>query len=179
MQGIVIRNELQSDYRKVEELTREAFWNLYVPGCNEHYIVHIMRDHKDFIPELDLVAELDGEIVGNVMYTKSYLVDQTGNKKEVLTFGPISVLPKYQRRGIGKKLLEASFIKAKELGFDSIVIFGNPGNYVSRGFKSCKKFNVALENNIYPTAMLVKELPKTLFHPVIIQRLNMTRLAKS
>ena len=102
MQEIVIRNEIKSDYRKVEELTREAFWNLYVPGCNEHYIVHIMREHKDFISELDLVAELDGKIVGNVMYTKSYLVDQTGNKKEVLTFGPISVLPEYQRKGIGK-----------------------------------------------------------------------------
>lgn len=158
-----IRNEKETDYRRVEEITRKAFWNLYAPGCDEHYLVHIMRTHKDFIPELDFVIEVDGQVIGNIMYTKAKLIDESGVEIEILSFGPVSILPEYQRRGYGKKLIEYSFEKAAALGYDVIVIFGNPGNYVSLGFKSCKKYNVCLENGIYPTAMLVKELkPGTL-----------------
>lgn len=160
---IKIRNEEKTDYEKVEEITRKAFWNLYVPGCGEHYLVHVMRSHKDFIPELDFVIEVDNEIIGNVMYTKTRLVDESGEEKDILTFGPVSILPEYQRKGYGKKLLEYSFEEAIALGYDVIVIFGNPGNYVSRGFKSCKKHNVCLENGTYPSPMMVKELkPGTL-----------------
>ena len=155
---IVIRNENPSDYDRVEALTREAFYNIYIPGCVEHYLVHIMRDHEDFIPELDLVLELDGEIIGNIMYTKAKLTDEAGRVKEILTFGPVSVLPAYQRRGYGKQLMEHSFQKALELGYDTIVIFGSPANYVSRGFQSCRKHNVFLEGGKYPAAMMVKEL---------------------
>jgi len=155
---IRIRREEQTDYERVEEITRKAFWNLYTPGCNEHYLVHVMRFHKDFLPELDFVIEVDNQIIGNIMYTKARLIDEAGEEKNILTFGPVSILPEYQRRGYGKKLLEYSFEQAAALGYDVIVIFGNPGNYVSRGFKSCKKFNVCLEDGTYPTAMLVKEL---------------------
>lgn len=156
--NVIIRNETEADYRIVEEITRKAFWNLHVPGCSEHYLVHCIRDHKDFIPELDFVIEKDGCVIGNVMYTKAKLIDEMGKEKIILTFGPISILPEYQRKGYGKKLLETSFKKAIELGYDSIVIFGNPGNYVGRGFKSCRKYNVCLEGGVFPTAMLVKEL---------------------
>lgn len=155
---IKIRNEEEKDYRKVEEITRKAFWNLYVPGCDEHYLVHIMRSHQDFLPELDFVIEVDNQIIGNIMYTKAKLIDESGNEKEILSFGPVSILPEYQRKGYGKKLMEYSFERAVALGYDVIVIFGNPGNYVGVGFKSCKKYNVCLENGSYPTAMLVKEL---------------------
>lgn len=155
---ITIRNEKEADYRVVEEITRRAFWNLYAPGCSEHYLVHAMRSHKDFLPELDFVIEVDGQIIGNIMYTKAKLVDEAGEEKEILTFGPVCILPEYQRKGYGKKLMEYSFEKAAALGYDVIVIFGHPGNYVGVGFKSCKKYNVCLENGIYPTAMLVKEV---------------------
>lgn len=158
MDGIIIRNETEKDFGKVEMLIREAFWNVNFPGCNEHYVAHVIRSHEDFIPELDLVAELDGNIIGNVMYTTSKLVDEAGNKKDILTFGPLAVLPRYQRMGVGKALLEHSFDIAEKLGYDIIVIFGNPGNYVSRGFKSCQKYNICLEGGVFPTAMLVKEL---------------------
>lgn len=165
MLNFTIRNERESDYREVELLTRSAFWNVNVPGCEEHYLAHILRKHTDFVSELDLVAETeDGKIVGNVMYTKARLVAADGTKTEILTFGPISVHPDYQRQGISKALLELSFAKAMELGYPAIVIFGNPDNYVSRGFKSCKKYNVSLENGIFPTAMLVKELKQGIFH---------------
>ena len=163
MEKLIIRNETEEDYPVVEDITREAFWNLHVPGCDEHYLVHIMRKHDDFIPELDFVVELNDKIIGNVMYTKARLIDETGNEKLVLTFGPLSILPDYQRRGIGKKLLNFSFSYALEIGYDAIVIYGNPGNYVSCGFKSCKKYNICLENDVFPTAMLVKELKSNVF----------------
>ena len=155
---IKIRNEEESDYVRVEEITRKAFWNLYFPGCDEHYLVHVMRSHKDFLPELDLVIEVDDQIIGNIMYTKAKLIDDSGEEKDILSFGPVCILPEYQRRGYGKRLLEYSFERAIAIGYDVIVIFGNPNNYVSRGFKSCKKCNVCLEDGTYPAAMMVKEL---------------------
>lgn len=158
METIIIRNETPSDYRIVENLTREAFWNQYVPGCDEHYLVHVMREHRDFLPELAFVLEKDGEIIGNIMYTTSMLSDKAGNQKTILTFGPVSILPRYQRQGYGKALIEYSFEKAAALGYDTVVIFGNPGNYVSRGFQSCKKHHVCLAENVYPVSLLVKEL---------------------
>lgn len=156
--GFIIRLETSSDHAEVENLTREAFWNQNVPGCYEHYFVHVMRNHEDFIPELDFVIEFHGKIIGNVMYTKAKLIDENGFEKQVLSFGPVSILPEYQRKGLGKALLEHSFLKAEKLGYDVIVIFGHPSNYISQGFKSCKKYNICLKGNVYPTAMLVKEL---------------------
>ena len=155
---IIIRNERESDYEKVEQITREAFYNQYIPGCTEHYLVHIMRSHKDFIADLDFVLEADGEVIGNIMYTKATLTDENNVKKDILTFGPISVLPKFQRMGYGKMLIKHSFERAIELGYDTVVIFGSPANYVSSGFKSCKKYNICIENGKFPSAMMVKEL---------------------
>lgn len=157
-QNVIIRKEEQKDWEIVENITREAFYNLYVPGCVEHYLVHIMRKHEDFIPELDFVLERNGQVIGNIMYTKARLFDENGIEKEILTFGPVSILPAYQRMGYGKMLMEHSFQVAMQLGYDVIVIFGSPSNYVSRGFKSCKKYNVSMENGRYPAAMMVKEL---------------------
>ena len=116
-EGIHIRNEETADYGKVEKITREAFYNLYVPGCTEHYLVHIMREHEDFIPELDFVLERNGEVIGSIMYTKAKLADEAGNKKDIVTFGPVCIQPDYQRRGYGKMLIEHSFACAAELGY--------------------------------------------------------------
>ncbi len=157
-QNILIRNETKADRKIVEEITRNAFYNLYIPGCIEHYLVHIMRDHEDFIPELDFVIERNGEVIGNIMYTKAKLFDEKDGQKEILTFGPVCILPKYQREGYGRRLMEHSFQKALALSYDVIVIFGSPANYTERGFKSCKKYNVCIEGDKYPAAMLVKEL---------------------
>lgn len=155
---IHIRNEIETDYKTVEEITRRAFYNLYIPGCTEHYLVHTMRQHEDFIPQLDFVIELDGQVIGNIMYTKARLVDESGTEKEILTFGPVSIDPEYRRMGYGKILIEYSIEQAAALGYDVIVILGSPMNYVSRGFQSCKKFNVCFQNGKYPAAMMVKEL---------------------
>ena len=153
-----IRNERESDYKNVKDITRKAFYNVYVPGCMEHYLVHIMRGHEDFIPELDFVIEVDGQIVGNIMYTKSKLTDEGGTEKEIVTFGPVSILPKYQRKGYGKMLIEHSLKRAAELGYEAVVIMGSPANYVGSGFQCCRKYNICVEKEKYPAAMLVKEL---------------------
>lgn len=153
-----IRNEKEADYKIVEDITRKAFYNVYVPGCMEHYLVHIMRGHEDFIPELDFVIELDGQIVGNIMYTKAKLTDEGGTEKEIVTFGPVSILPEYQRNGYGKMLIGHSLKRAAELGYEAVVIMGSPANYVGSGFQCCKKYNVCVEKDKYPAAMLVKEL---------------------
>ena len=157
-ENIIIRNEQKEDWEIVEKITRQAFYNLYVPGCVEHYLVHIMREHEDFIPELDFVIERNGDVIGNIMYTKAKLINENGNEKDILTFGPVSIHPAYQRMGYGKMLIEHSFQTAIQLGYDTIVIFGSPSNYVSRGFRCCKKYNVCIENGKYPAAMMVKEL---------------------
>ena len=157
-ENITVRRETEADRDRVEQITREAFYNLYVPGCVEHYLAHVLRGHRDFVPELDLVLERDGRVIGSIMYTRAVLTDGAGAEKEVLTFGPVSVLPGFQRRGYGKLLMEDSFERARALGYEAIVIFGSPANYVGRGFKSCKKYCVRAEDGAYPAAMMVKEL---------------------
>lgn len=123
-----------------------------MPGCEEHYLLHCMRNHSDFIPELDFLVEVDGNIVAHVAYVKSRLLDEEGNQKIILSFGPISVHPDYQRQGYGKKLLSHSFEKAKELGYEVIAILGNPENYICNGFKCAKKYNVSCgDDNYDPT----------------------------
>ena len=155
---VTIRNETEADYPRVEDLTRRAFYNLYVPGCHEHYLVHIMRDHRDFLPELSFVLELDGEIAGSILYTRASLEGKNGQRKDILTFGPLCVAPERQRQGYGKALIEHSFAKTRALGWEAVVIFGAPANYVGRGFQCCKRYQVQMEDGSCPTAMLVKEL---------------------
>ena len=159
MNGVLIRPETEKDFRAVEELTREAFWNVYKPGADEHYYVHQMRNHPDFLPELDFVAELDGRLVGSVMFTKAWLEDADGGRMEIVSMGPIGVAPAFQRRKIGKRLIEHAFEAARGMGYRVNINFGNPGNYVSRGFVSCKKKNVCFgADGNFPTALLVCEL---------------------
>jgi putative acetyltransferase len=154
----LIRKENDKDYKEVEQITRDAFWNLYIPGCTEHYLVHTMRSHKDFIPELSLVIENKGEIIGNIMYTKAKLLNKEQIEIPILTFGPLCIKKEYQRNGLGKKLMEHSFEIAISLGYSIIVIFGNPGNYVTSGFKSCARYGIFIEQELYPSAMIVKVL---------------------
>ncbi len=155
---MIIRNEEKKDYRIVEELTRDAFWNVQVPGCSEHYVVNQMRNHEDFLPDLAFVLEDDGEIVANIMYVKTKLVDENGVEKQILSFGPISVSPKFQRKGYGRKILEHSFEKAIALGYDTVVILGSPHNYFCYGFKNALRYNMSFEDDTIPTGLLVKEL---------------------
>ena len=160
---ISLRRELPSDYRKVEDVTREAFWNLYVPGCCEHYLAHVMRDHKDFIEDLDYVALADNQIVGNVMYTKSRVFDEKNETIDTITFGPLSVLPEYQRKGIGSLLLQHTIQRAKEKKEKAIIIYGSPKNYCKHGFRSSKDYAIATMEGKHPYGLLVLELEDGVF----------------
>lgn len=130
----MIRLETPNDYRKVENLTREAFWNVYRPGCMEHYVLHCYRDREDFVPELDFVMEKDGEIIGHVMYVRAKIQADDGREIPIMTFGPISIAPEYKRKGYGKALLDYSMEKAKKMGVGALCMEGNIDFYGKSGF---------------------------------------------
>ena len=139
MQNYTIRTETPADYRTVENLTREAFWNVYRPGCTEHYVLHRFRGRPDFVPELDLVMGVEGKLVGHVMYVRSAIQTDDGRKVPIMTFGPISIAPEYKRRGYGTILLRCSMEKAKEMGAQALAITDNIDFYGKirlRGFKN-------------------------------------------
>ena len=129
-----IRLEQPEDYREVENLTREAFWNVYAPGCVEHYVLNQYRSNPDFIPELDLVMEEDGKIIGHVMFSKAKIEKEDGTILQAWTFGPISIHPDYKRRGCGLKLLQFALDKAREMGIGIICMEGNIDFYKHAGF---------------------------------------------
>lgn len=138
----IIRNENKEDYREVENLIRESFWNVYRPGCSEHYVIHVLRDDPAFIKELDFVMEKDGKIIGQNMFMKTYIDSDDGKKAEVLTMGPICIIPELKRMGYGKKILDYSLEKATEMGYGAVLFEGNIGFYGKSGFDYASKFGI-------------------------------------
>lgn len=145
--NIKIRLETKDDYFKVEELTREAFWNLYAPGCDEHYLCHILRDHKDFIKELDYVAEIDGNVIASIMYTDSYLISDDQEKVQIVSFGPLCVHPDYQRKGIGTALIEKTKSLVEKRNIPAIIIYGDPHNYCKHGLSVKIRYEIHSYHN--------------------------------
>lgn len=156
---ITIRVEQEQDHRLVEALTRDAFWNLYVPGASEHFLLHRLRQCDDYIKELSLVAEMNGEIVGHIAYTKSKVVDPvTSQQTETLTFGPFSVCKDRHGQGIGGILLRGSIDAAKRMGYPAIIIFGYPSFYERFGFRNAHEFGISQPDGSVPIAMQVLPL---------------------
>ena len=137
-----IRLEQPVDWREVENLTREAFWNVYRPGCTEHYVLNQYRTNPDFIPELDFVMEEDDRLIGHVMFSKAELVLDDGTRKPSWTFGPISIHPDYKRKGYGLKLLNYALDKARAMGIGFLCMEGNIDFYKHAGFDLASKFNI-------------------------------------
>lgn len=160
---ITIRSIRPSDHTEIEYMTREAFWNLYVPGCNEHYLVHVMRKHQDYIPEMEFIAVYEEKIVGSIIYTKSFLLDENDNKIETLSFGPLCVRPEFQRKGIGTKLISFTKKIAETRNCPGIFIYGDPHNYCKNGFRNGKDYNISDQNGKYPYGLLALILKKQLF----------------
>lgn len=129
-----IRPETETDYRTVENLCRESFWNVYQPGCTEHYVLHHLRNHPDFVPELDFVMELDGNIIGQVVFCRAEVLSDDGRHIPILTFGPIGIAPEHKRKGYGLALLNYALDKAREMGFGAVCIEGNIDFYGKAGF---------------------------------------------
>ena len=155
---LVIRNETEADYRNVEYLVREAFWNVQVPGCDEHFILHSLRDSDDFIPELDFVAERAGRIVGQIACTRAVIKDMQGESSEVLTFGPVSVLSEFQRRGIGSALILRIIGLARKMGYPAVCIYGDPRYYSRFGFRCAEKYDIRTPDDKYAVALQALEL---------------------
>lgn len=137
-----IRLEEEKDYREVENLVRESFWNVYKPGCSEHYVIHVLRDDPAFIPELDFVMEKDGEIIGQNVFMKTIIEGDDGNIVPVLTMGPICIAPELKRQGYGKALLDYSLEKAAEMGFGAVLFEGNIDFYGKSGFDYARNFGI-------------------------------------
>ena len=155
--ALEIRLEREEDHNAVEELTREAFWNVYVPGASEHFILHNLRKTEAFIRELDFVAIKDGMLAGNIVYTRSMIKDPEGTAHEMVTFGPLSVLPALQRQGVGAALLRHSQTAAAGMGFKATVIYGHPEYYGKFGFTSGKAYGICSADGRYLKALQVKE----------------------
>lgn len=155
---IRIRLEQPADYRAVEALTRDAFWNLHQPGCDEHYLTHILRDDPDFLPELDFVAELDGQIVGNIIFSRARVVGGDGAEFHTILFGPLSVLPEYQRKGVGGALVRHSLEAARQQGHKSVFIYGDPAYYGRFGFVSVRGQGISEADGTLNTALQAVEL---------------------
>ncbi len=155
--NINIRNEEEKDYKIVEEIAREAFWNLYFPGCHEHFVVNKMRNHKDFIKELSFVIELDGNIVGAIFYTHSKIICSDKEYKTI-SFGPVFIDPKYHRKGLGRKIITHSINEAKNRGYKAIITLGYPYHYEPYGFLSGKNYNISMEDGKFYRGLLVLPL---------------------
>ena len=140
--GIIIRLENKGEYREVENLIRESFWNVYRPGCSEHYVIHVLRDDPAFVNELDFVMEKDGALIGQNMFMKTVINADDGRDIKVLTMGPICITPELKRRGYGKILLDHSLEKAAELGFGAVLFEGNIDFYGKSGFDYARKFGI-------------------------------------
>ena len=157
----VIRRERQDEHRAVEQLIRESFWNVYRPGCSEHYVIHVLRDDPAFVAELDFVMDLDGRLIGQNMFMKTVIEADDGRLVPVLTMGPICITPELKRQGYGKKLLDHSLEKAAAMGFGAVLFEGNIGFYGKSGFDYARSFGIRyhdLPEGADDSFLLCKEL---------------------
>lgn len=139
---VTIRLEKQSEYKEVENLVRESFWNVYRPGCSEHYVLHTLRNNPAFVKELDFVMEKDGQLIGQNVFVKTVIKTDAGKDIEVLTMGPICITPELKRKGYGKIFLDYSLEKAVGLGYGAVLFEGNIGFYGKSGFDYASKFGI-------------------------------------
>lgn len=145
--NLLIKQTSQDEFYISKNITREAFWNVYKPGCSEHLVLHNLRKSQSYVKELDLVAICDHQVVGNIISTKAKIVDPQNNECEILCVGPLSVLPGYQKRGIGGKLLTESIRLARALEYRAMVLFGNPEYYHRFGFKNAVEYSITTKDD--------------------------------
>jgi predicted N-acetyltransferase YhbS len=155
---IIIRKTDKINYYQTENLTREAFWNLYRSGCDEHLVLHQLRESNSYVEELDLIAIYEGEIIGHVISTKAHVIDTENKEHEVLCVGPIAILPEFQNKGIGTKLLDFSISVAGKLGYTGMILFGNPDYYHRFGFRNAQEFGITTKEGLNFEPFMVLEL---------------------
>ena len=138
----IIRLENNNEPREVENLVRESFWNVYRPGCTEHYVLHQLRNDPAFVPGLDFVMEKDGKLIGQNMFMRAFITADDGRNIPIMTMGPICISPEFKRKGYGKKLLDYSLEKAAELGAGALCFEGNIDFYGKSGFTYAREFGI-------------------------------------
>ena len=138
----IIRQERIEDHRRVEGLVREAFWNVYRPGCLEHYVLHQLRNDPAFVPELNFVMEKDEQLIGQNMFMRAVINADDGREIPIMTMGPICITPELKRQGYGKKLLDFCLDKAAAMGFGAVLFEGNIKFYSHCGFDYARKFGI-------------------------------------
>lgn len=157
----IIRLETPADHAEVENLVRESFWNVYRPGCYEHYLLRCLRDDKDFVPELDFVMEKDGRIIGQNVFVRASIQADDGRDISIMTMGPICIANDLKRRGYGKILLDYTIEKAKEMGAGALCFEGNIDFYGKSGFTYASEFGLryrGLPEDVDASFFLCKEL---------------------
>ena len=140
--GLIIRKEKEEDFRAVEELIRESFWNVYKPGCAEHYVMHLLRDDPAFVRELDFVMEENGRLIGQNVFVRTVISGDDGKDVPVLTMGPICIANDKKRQGYGKILLDYSLEQAANAGFGAVLFEGNILFYGKSGFNYARTFGI-------------------------------------
>lgn len=155
---IELRLEVPDDYFETENVIREAFWNHYTLACDDHYLVHIMRGCPAYIPELAVVAVDGDKIIGSTMSLRSYIAGDDGGRYEVLSLGPIGVLPEYQGKGVGGMLIARTKEIAGRLGFRAILLCGDPDYYTRQGFVPAERYGIRNSENMYADALHACEL---------------------
>lgn len=138
----MIRLERKEEHREVENLIREAFWNVYRPGCLEHYVINQLRSDEAFVPELNFVMEKDGQLIGQNMFMHAEIKADDGRTVPIMTMGPICITPELKRKGYGKILLDYSLEKAAELGCGAVCFEGNIDFYGKSGFTYASEFGI-------------------------------------
>lgn len=163
MKEYIIRLERKEEQKEVENLVRESFWNVYRPGCLEHYVLHCLRNDQDFIPELNFVMEVEGTVIGQAMCMKAVIKSDDGKDMPIMTLGPIGILPQFKRQGYGKALLDFTLDKAEKMGFGTICFEGNIDFYGKSGFTYATDFGIryhGLPDGEDASFFLCKELRK-------------------
>lgn len=138
----LIRRETEADYRNTEYLVRESFWNVYRPGCLEHYLLHCLRNDADFVQELDFVMEQDGRLIGQNIFVRAEIKSDDRRSIPIMTMGPICIANDLKRKGYGKKLLDYSIEKAAETGCGALCFEGNIDFYGKSGFTYASEFGI-------------------------------------
>ena len=138
----MIRLEKKEEHREVENLVRESFWNVYRPGCLEHFVLHELRNDADFVPQLDLVMLLDGRIIGQNVFVRAAIKSDSGEDLPIMTMGPICIAPEFKRQGYGKILLDYSLERAKEMGCGAVCFEGSIDFYGKSGFTYASEFGI-------------------------------------
>lgn len=160
---ILIRPETEKDWFQTEYITKKAFWNLHCPGCDEHYLVHLLRSDPAYLPDISRVAEYDGKVIATIMYSKARVIGANRVETPAITFGPLCVDPEFQQKGVGGTLLKETLQLARVTGFTAVIIYGEPEYYPKFGFTTCDHFGITTaDGKNFPAFMGFELVPNSL-----------------